>query len=50
MKVEGYLLGIDELMLGFSMNYGHDENGDCHIISFGLLIFQLDFVRYLKND
>lgn len=47
MKVEGYLCNIDELDIGFHMNYGQDENGEFHSVTIGLLIFAISFYRYL---
>jgi hypothetical protein len=48
MKIEGYILGIDELMLGFNMSYGQDEYGKFHQIEIGLLIVSISFIKYFK--
>ena len=47
MKIEGHILAIDELCLGFYMAYGGDEDGEFHMLTIGLLIFQVSFYRYL---
>ena len=49
MMVEGNWCAIDELSLGFFMAYGNDDNGDFHMLSIGLLIFEIRFIRYIKE-
>lgn len=50
MKVEGNFCGIDELSLGFHMSYGEDEIGSFHMVSIGLLIFEVSIIRYLSGN
>lgn len=50
MKIEGHFCAIDELSLGFNMNYGEDENGAFHMISIGFILFELSIIRYLKSQ
>lgn len=49
MKVEVYMCALDELNLGFNMNYGEDENGLFHMLSLGFLIFEVNIMRYIKQ-
>lgn len=48
MKVEGNFCDIDELTIGFMMAYGEDDNGQFHMITIGLLIFEINFIRYIE--
>lgn len=50
MKIEGSFCGIDELSLGFHLCYGEDEIGSFHMVSIGLLIFEISIIRYLKSN
>lgn len=45
MTVEFYVLNLDELQLGFSMNHGEDEMGNqIHMTTLGFLIFSINFI------
>ena len=48
MKIEGNWCALDEITLGIFMAYGNDDNGDFHIITFGLLIFEINFITYIR--
>ena len=49
MKIEGYVNGLDELNLGFSMYYGEDEDGAFHCLQLGFLIFTICLYKYLNK-
>ena len=46
MRVEGRWCDLDELSLGFSMDYGEDDFGSFHLLEVGLLIFRRSFYKY----
>lgn len=46
MRIDVNLLDIDELFVGFFMNYGEDEHGNFHITSLGFLIFEINLIVY----
>ena len=48
MKIEGNFCDIDELTIGLMMAYGEDENGQFHMTTIGLLIFEINFIRYIE--
>ena len=48
MKIEGNFCGIDELTIGLMMAYREDENGQFHIMTIGLLIFEVNFIKYIE--
>lgn len=50
MRVEGSWCDIDELSLGIFMAYGEDAIGQFHMLSVGLIIFQIDFIRYINKQ
>jgi hypothetical protein len=45
-KVEFNLCDFDELSLGIFLFNGCDGFGECNIISFGFILFTIDFIRY----
>jgi len=47
MKIEANFCDVDELTLGLFMAYGEDEDGSFHMVTIGLLIFEINFIRYL---
>ena len=47
MKIQGFVLGLDELFFGFDLFYGGDEDGDFHGLAIGLIFFRIEFLRYL---
>jgi len=47
MKIEGNFCAIDELTLGLMMSYGEDENGEFHMTTIGLLIFEINIIKYI---
>lgn len=47
MKIEGNWCALDEITLGFFMSYGVDDHGDFHMITIGLLVFEINFIKYV---
>lgn len=46
-KVEGNFCGLDELSIGLFMSYGEDEVGSFHMTSLGLIIFEINLIKYI---
>ena len=50
MKIEGSFCDIDELTFGMMMSYGEDEIGTFHMTTIGLLLFEINLIRYIEAD
>ena len=48
MKVIARPCSIDEFTLGLFSANGEDENGQFFILTIGFLLFQIEFLHYLK--
>lgn len=47
---EFHVLPVDQMQLGFSLDYGVDDMGKFHQLGIGLLLFSVCFMRYLEDD
>jgi len=48
MIIEISVCAPDELSLGFFLAHGNDDIGDFHMLTIGLLIFEINFINYRK--
>lgn len=46
MKIEVHFCNFDEISLGLFMANGEDENGQFHMVTFGFLVFEINFLKY----
>ncbi len=45
-KIEFGVCSLDELSLGFHLQYGEDEDGSFHMLTIGFLLFWITIQRY----
>lgn len=49
MKIEGNFCDIDELTFGVFAAYGEDELGSFHMVTIGIIFFEVNFIKYKKE-